>query len=130
MSFLAGLFQLLSTAPTLVALQRARVFPVVLPEGETLPATTYRTIGGRQDPTYTTSGLQRRRVELSFRATNAAGADQLREATIAVLNGFHGAMPNGFVVQDCELLQPLDDFDTDARQFRFGAEFYFYFVLQ
>lgn len=129
MSFLAGLYQLLSTAPTLVALQGARVFPVLLPEDPVLPATTYRTVGGRQTPTLQTAGVQRRRVELDFRAHTPGAADQLREATIAVLNMFHGALPNGLIILSCQLLQPIDDFDGDARQFRFGAEFYFEFII-
>ena len=130
MSFLAGLFQLLSTSPTLVAIQAARVFPVLLPENMQLPATTYHSVGGRQRPTLGGPGPQRRRVQLDFRAVSAAAADELRDATIAVLNGFHGPMPNGFVVLGCWLIQPLDYFDSDARQFRCADEFYFDFVTQ
>jgi hypothetical protein len=76
-----------------------------------------------------TSGPQRRRVQIDFRAATDAAADQLRDATIAVLNGFYGELPNGFVLSLCELVQPIDGFDNDARQFRLAAEFYFYFNI-
>lgn len=130
MSFETGLFGLLSTASSLVALQGARVFPVILPNATTLPATTYHVVGGSQTPIFGTSGMQRRRVQLDFRASGYLAANQLRNATIAVLNGFNGALPNGFLIADCWLIQPIDYFDSDARQFRCSAEFYFDFAIQ
>jgi hypothetical protein len=130
MSFETGLYSLLSTAASLVALQATRVFPVVLPEDTQLPATTYHVVGGSQRPIFGTSGMQRRRVQLDLRGYSYLAANDLRNATIAVLNGFHGAMPNGFVIADCWLIQPIDYFDNDARQFRCSAEFYFDFAIQ
>jgi hypothetical protein len=130
MSFRVGLYKLLSTAAPLVALQGARVFPTVLPEDTQLPATTYQIVGGNQRPTFGSSGVQRRRVQLDFRAATDDVADALRDATIGVLNGFFGALPNGFVLANCELIQVIDYFDNDARQFRCSAEFYFDFTLQ
>ena len=130
MSFRIGLSQLLQTAAPLVELQGDRVFPVLLPEDTTLPATTFHVVGGSQTPIFGTSGMQRRRVQLDFRATTDDVADALRDATIKVLNGFNGPMPNGFLIADCWLIQPIDYFDNDARQFRCSAEFYFDFAIQ
>jgi hypothetical protein len=130
MSFETGLYSLLSTTASLVALQATRVFPVILPEDTPLPATTYHVVGGRQWPIFGTSGMQRRRVQLDFRATSYLAANDLRDATIAVLNGFHGAIPSGFIIADCWLIQPIDYFDSDTRQFRCSAEFYFDFAIQ
>jgi hypothetical protein len=130
MSFETGLYGLLSAAPTLVALQAARVFPVIVPEGEVMPCTTYHVVGGSQTPIFGTSGMQRRRVQLDFRANGYPAANQLRSATIGVLNGFSGPLPNGFLIADCWLIQPIDYFDNDARQFRCSAEFYFDFAIQ
>jgi hypothetical protein len=130
MAFEYGLFELLSTAASLVALQGARVFPVILPEGTPLPATTYHVVGGGQTPIFGTSGMQRRRVQLDFRGNGYPAANDLRNATIAVLNGFSGPLPNGFLIAECWLIQPIDYFDNDARQFRCSAEFYFDFAIQ
>jgi hypothetical protein len=133
MSFEAGLFQLLSTAPALVALQGARVYPVVLPESSTLPATTYQVVGGAQKSTFRSSGPQRRRVQLDFFADYQQGTyDQviaLRDATKLLLNGFVGELPNGFYVTSCLFHQPIDYFNNDARQYRHASEFYFTFNL-
>ena len=87
-------------------------------------------VGGSQQPVFLTSGMPRRRVQLDFRANSYLAANDLRDATIAVLNGFYGAMPNGFVIANCELIQPIDYYDSDARQFRCSAEFYFDFAIQ
>jgi hypothetical protein len=130
MSFRIGLYQMLSTAAPLVALQHARVFPIILPEDTPLPATTFHIVGGSQRPIFLTSGMQRRRVRLDFRALTDDVADALRDAAIGVLNGFHGAMPNGFLIANCELIQPIDYYDNEARQFRCSAEFYFDFAIQ
>jgi len=130
MSFETGLYSLLSTSASLVALQAARVFPVVVPEDEPMPCTTYHVVGGSQTPIFGTSGMQRRRVQLDFRGNSYLAANNLRNATIAVLNGFNGPMPNGFLIADCWLIQPIDYFDNDARQFRCSAEFYFDFAIQ
>jgi hypothetical protein len=130
MSFRIGLYQLLATAPALVALQGARVFPIILPQDTALPATTFHVVGGSQWPIFGTSGMQRRRVQLDFRAATDDVADALRDAVIRVLNGFNGPLPNGFIIADCWLIQPIDYFDNDARQFRCSAEFYFDFAIQ
>ena len=124
-----GLFALLSQDASLIALQGARVYPVLLPEGSTLPATTYQGAGGYSEPTLNTSGMQRRRMQLDHIATTARSAWQLRDATRKLLDGFNGALPNGFYIK-CLFLQPVDHFDNDSRQFRCAAEYYFFFNLQ
>ncbi len=126
--FEAGLFQLLQTAPALVALQGANVFPVLLPEGTTV-GTTYQIVGGSSAATFTSVGVQRRRVQTDHFAETYLIAVQLRNATIKLLNQFVGELPNGFEVMQCDLIQPIDHFDNDVRQFRCSAEFYFYFNL-
>jgi hypothetical protein len=129
MSLATGLQALLSTAPSLVALQGSRVYPIVLPTGATLPATTFQVVGGSSDPGFETSGPQRRRMQIDHRAADFLSTDTLRDLTREVLDGFTGALPNGFVVDDIWFLQPLEHFDSDARQFRCGAEYYVDFTL-
>jgi hypothetical protein len=130
MSFRAGLYQLLSTAPTLVALQGARVFPIILPEGTQLPATTFQVVGGASQQQLNASiGLQRVRVQIDFRAADDATADALANATRTFLEQYTGVFPDGSHILNVVYLQPVDQFDSDTRQVRLTAEYYFYFNL-
>lgn len=122
-----GLFALLSTAPTLTSLEGANVFPILLPEG-VLPATTYQVVGGSADPTFSSSGLQKWRLQLDHFAADAIIAYQIRNAAIALLNGWRGNLPGG-PFAEILFIQPIDHFENDARQFRCTSEFYVFFSL-
>lgn len=97
----------------------------VLPEGATLPATTYQVVGGRSDATLDTSGMQKLRVQFDCRAATADDAATARDALIAALNGRIGeTLEDGTWLDSAELIQTIDYFDSDSRQFRKGVEFY------
>ncbi|QMV19691.1 DUF3168 domain-containing protein [Granulicella sp. 5B5] len=136
MSIEAGLFQLLSQSAALQALvgnPAAFVFPVMLPEKPPLPCISYQLVGGSANPALTRSGVQRRRYQFDFWADYEQGTyDQaiaLRDAVIHLLNGFTGALPNGFYVTSILYHQSLDGFENDARQYRCTAEFYITYNL-
>lgn len=136
MSLEAGLFQLLSQSAALQALvgnSQSFVFPVMLPEKPPLPCISYQLVGGSATPGLTNSGSQRRRMQFDFFADYEQGTyDQavaLRDATILLLNGFVGALPNGFYVTSILYHQSIDHFESDARQYHCTAEFYVTFNL-
>jgi hypothetical protein len=123
-SLAAGLFSMLSTAATLTPLQATRIYPVVLPEIPTLPATTFEDVGGRSEPTFDHLGPQRVRMQLNFHATTYMAAEQLAHATRLVLDKFVGAAPNGFYFTNIQFLKRIGNFDSDPKQFRCSNEYY------
>jgi hypothetical protein len=126
----AGIFQLLTTTPELVALQGTNAFFLLIPEANQLPATTFRAAGGSGRQTLDSSGPQRRRFQFDFRATNGPDAIQLRDATRGKLDRFTGALPNGFVVTNILWCSSNNvDFDNDARNFRICEDYYINFNL-
>lgn len=125
----AGLYALLAGETTITAIVGTRIEPVELTIGQTMPALVYKFVGGSSSPTFTTSGMQRVRVEFRCFGSSHLQADTLRETLRKFLNGFRGLLGDGTRVQNVDLIQPLDDFEQYARQFCLGAEYYFYFVF-
>lgn len=124
---LTGLFNLITTTTAWEALAATRLYPVTLPEIPTLPAATYHVIGGTSDPTFETSGMQKLRIQFDHYGNTYADANTLREATRVLLNGFVGALSDGTYLEDAQLIQSVDFFENDARQYRCMSEFYLYF---
>lgn len=98
-------------------------FPVVIPEDTALPAATYTFVGMTATPTFSTSGLNRYRVEVSCYGNNYTDAATLRATITAALNGYQDhnmtiTKANSFDLHDYELLQ-----------FRSLVEFYVLSVL-
>ena len=108
--------------------------PVKLPEKAMFPAGTYHIVGGSSSPTFETSGMQRLRAQFDV-FSEAQGVATYREATRArdalrqILNGFQGQLPNGEFVQNAELIQSVDQYESDPRQFRCMSEYYFFFTF-
>jgi hypothetical protein len=122
-----GLFHLLSTESTIAALVGTRIYPVALPTGPTLPAIVYYSAGGTGDPTLDTSGLQKLRYTFDCWGETYAAADQVRDALVAFLNGYRGALSNGILLQMAEYIQPIDSFKDALRQYCCAVELYFLF---
>jgi hypothetical protein len=97
------------------------IFPVVLPEANALPALTYQLVGGRVDPTFSTSGMKRARLQLDCWGATYLAAITLRSAAIQAFDGYLDANIN------VQLLQSLDHFDDDARIYRAIVEFYVFY---
>jgi len=124
---LTGLFALITTASAWQALAAERLSPVTLPEIPTLPAATYQIVGGSSEPTFQTSGMQKLRVQFDHYGNTYSDANGLREATRVLLNGYSGTLSDGTVLQKADLIQSVDYFENDARQYRCMSEFYLWF---
>jgi hypothetical protein len=130
----AGLYALLvgnSELNTLTELGQiigGRLTPVLLPEGSPMPAMTYRIVASRSEPTFSGSGAQKLRVQFDAYSSdtydNAAAA---RDALRSLLNGYSGTLSDGTFLQAAELIQQIDFYENDARQFRCMSEFYLSF---
>lgn len=127
MTLKAGIYSLLTANVGLSALIGARVYPIVLPEAPTLPAIRYQFAGGASEPTFETSGMQRLRVQFDCFGADPDSADATRSALINALNGYQGLLSDGTYLQNADLIQSVDFFENDARQYRCMVEFYLYF---
>jgi hypothetical protein len=105
------------------------LYPMLLPEGTSIGA-TYRVVGGNSDPTFTTSGPQRWRIEFDCYAPSYAQADAGRMILRTLLDGYEGVLSDGTYLQNCIHIQPIDHpYDFQPRLFRLGAEYYVFFNL-
>jgi hypothetical protein len=95
-----------------------------------MPDLTFQVAGGGGAPGLSTSGPQKRRIQFDARGNTAASAKASRNALRKALNGFSGALPNGFILSAAWLINEIDYFDSDARQFRAMAEYYILFAFQ
>jgi hypothetical protein len=127
----AGLVSLLEACAPLTALVGSDIYPVLMPEGVKLTSgkggLTYKIVGGNSSPTFSSSGMQKVRIQFDAFGVNYIDAANIREAVRVLLNGFMGTLSDGTVIVDCELIQPIDFENNDARQFRLASEFYFMF---
>lgn len=124
----AGLRNLLVNTAAITSLVGMRSYPSVLPKNPILPALVYRFVGGSQNATFTTRGMQRRRVEFYCFGNSALDADTLAAALVTALNGYAGTLSDGTILQNCDFIQEMDAYDYEALVFRRIVEFYFYFT--
>ena len=122
-----GLASLLGSDPTLAGFVGDRVTPVTM-VGDCRPAITFHLIGGSTDPTFESSGLQKVRVQFDVWSSSYLQGAQVRDALRRFLNGFVGELADGTYIQNADLIQNLDFYEDDAREFRCGSEYYFYFT--
>ena len=73
---------------SLLAAHVPHAYPLVIPEGSTLPAAAYTFVGGTANPTFNTSGLTRYRVEVSCYGQTYSDAVTLRSTVKTALNGY------------------------------------------
>jgi len=123
-----GIFTLLSTNSGVSALVGTRVYPMRLPTAPTLPAITYKVVGGQSDETLSTSGMQKQRWEFNCFGATYSDANKTREAVRQALNGpIRTTLVDGEYLQECELIQYVDFDEPDALQYRCMVEFYLWF---
>lgn len=125
-----GLFSLLSSTSSITALVGNRISPVLLPTGSAYPALTYQIVGSSSEPTFSTSGFQRLRVEINCWSDRYLDAVTLRDTVTAALDGFQGVLSDGTYLQNVQSLQTIDFFESDSRSYRAMAEFYLFFNRQ
>jgi hypothetical protein len=118
----SSLFDVLSTAAAITSLVGTRVYPVVLPTDPTLPALVYLFVGGTGQPSFSTRGMQKARVEINCWGTSYSSAVTLREAVIQTLAGYSD---ENF---EAMYMQSIDFFDHDLLQYRATAEFYIFYA--
>lgn len=132
-TILSGLYSLLRGNAGLAAIIGDRITPVLLPEGQQLPAMTYQVVGGTSSPTFESAGMQKLRIQFDFFADAENGsfddAMNARDAHRQLLNGYTGSLTDGTYLQRATLIQYIDHFDNDARQYRCSAEYYLWFVF-
>jgi hypothetical protein len=113
------------------ALAQGGIFAGVAPDDKKLyPCVSYSLVGGSADPTLTTSGVIRQRVELNgFSFNSYAEAAEIRAAIIAALEGWQQQLSDGVNILDTVLLNPGTDFVSEQRCFRCMCEFYVLYTL-
>jgi hypothetical protein len=127
---MTGLFQLLSTEPTISALVADRVYPVVLPTEPTLPCITYQIVGGSSEPTLTDTGLQKVRLQIDCWGLAYPDADAVRAAVVKFLaNKAATTLSDGTYLQGVTYISPLDFYASGDELFRLGAEFYLFYYF-
>lgn len=132
----AGIDALLANTTSISNIIRGRVWPLFLPEEVAYPAMTYQVISHTQEPTFATSGMQKLRLQIDCWGdaspqcqTGYADAAGLRDAVVTLLNGYRGALPDGTYVQDAELEQSIDFYESGALAFRAMCEFSIFYTL-
>lgn len=123
----AGLFHLLSTAPSIVALCGTRVYPDVRPTGPKYPLIEYKEIAGAGDPTFETSGLQRDRFQFDCYGETKSDAALLRDALRKTLNGYNGLLSDGTLLQNALLIGKNSAYSDDPRLYCCTLEFYLFY---
>jgi hypothetical protein len=136
---LAGIVALIvQSGSGLEAITTNRIYPGTLPEdvGADMggkPAIVYAVIANSPDPTFDTPGMQRMRVQFdcygvgSSTASGYGVANSVREALVALLDGFRGRLPDGSWIEGVMLCDYRDAFMSAARQYVSMAEFYLLF---
>jgi hypothetical protein len=120
---------LIASDDALAALLGCGVHPLTYPAGAKMPVVTYQLVGGSGQPTFDTSGLQRRRYQFDALSDNYPQADLIRAMLIKFLNGFRGTLSDGTFVQNVDYVNSIDFFDSNPRQYRCMVEFYFYYTF-
>ena len=135
----AGLSALLLGNSAVAAIAGAKVFFGDAPPDPTqYPCVAISMVGGSSDPTFSSNGMIRQRVELNAfaNAPDSGGnsprtvAGNLRAAVIAALSGWQQLLSDGTCVSNAVLLNPGTDFGPgEDRIFRCMCEFYVLFTL-
>ncbi|MFC6644141.1 DUF3168 domain-containing protein [Granulicella cerasi] len=121
----SGLVSLLNSDEALTSLISGRIYPVLLPESPTYPATTYRTLSAI--PTYQfagSAGMVTTRIEFTAWATDYGTCKAIIEAIRNVLDGFTGALGDGTNVSACLRAGVMTDaFNSDARLYGVSVDY-------
>ncbi|MBA2627184.1 MAG: DUF3168 domain-containing protein [Gemmatimonadales bacterium] len=117
---------LLLTDPTVGALLKGGVHPLILPQGTTaFPAITYQRIAtvrvrSQEGP----SGLARPRVQVDCWAKKFDQSAELGAAVRHRLDGYRGPVPGSEDVQSIELVTDREEYDPQALLHRHSADYY------
>ena len=125
-----GLKALLAANAGVSALVAGRIFPVLgPPDIGQMPYVVYVCVGGSSEPSLSTSGVLRQRIEINAHAETYGAAAVLRAAIISAVNGWNETLADGTHVLNTTLLNPGTDFCGEDRIFRCMVEFYVLYTL-
>lgn len=113
------LYQALSESSQITALAGNNIWGLTLPENSTLPALTYQIISCVTDPTFSTVGQRKYRIQIDCWAESYLASVSLRGAVIQTLDGYQDD-----ALGSAWLLQQIDFFDQHGLEYRASCEFY------
>ena len=121
MSISTGLYAYLTGYAGLTALIVKRLYPLVLPQGVTLPAVRYQRISTSRLRSHSgPSGLAYPTFQFSVHAGTAASADAVAAQLTAALECYQGPMGAGALgatVQAAFVVGDVDDYDAETGQY-------------
>ena len=110
------LFTVLSTNTPVQAIVGSKIYPVVMPEGVTVPALVYQKVGTTVvNSLEGFSGIESIRMQFSCYAPTLIGAKQLAQAVSAALDGS--------TVLKCVRIMEMDGQDPETKNFRVVVDF-------
>lgn len=120
-----GIVAYLTTITVLTAIQADRIYPGLLPQEPTLPATTFHRISGV--PSYSQSGpsgFENVRIQFDCWAIDPLSAQRVAQALMQAISGFKGMMGNE-AIGGCFITNVIDDLDDETGLYRMivDAEF-------
>lgn len=127
-----GIAALLAANAGIAALVGQRIYRMKAPPDlQQLPCLVYSFVGGAAEPTLTSRGVYRQRVQVDALAWGNgadATAATLRAEAIAALDGWTSVLADGTAVINTTVANPGTDFVEDEEIFRCMAEFYVYYT--
>jgi hypothetical protein len=100
-----------------------RIFPVVMPQGETRTSLVYTTISETTDHVTTgASGLVMQRIQIDAYATLPDDADTLARAVKDILDGYRGAM-GAIDVQGVFADTARTDYQSEPKLYRVSRDY-------
>jgi hypothetical protein len=109
--------------PGLTAVVNGRVYPVILPQGATLPALVYSEVHGQQALTLgNDKGFTDALFQISCMASSYLDSKTLAKALRAALQGYAGTM-GSTVVQGAFEESERDSYNAETKEYRTDLDF-------
>jgi hypothetical protein len=112
------LYNTLSGAASVMEICANRIYPVELPDECAMPAIEYKILSGPTQPTFSTGGISKLRVQIDCWGSTYADAVNLRAAVIATLHMSRTATFTGTLAARNDL------FNHELLQYCARADFY------
>lgn len=122
-----AIFNHLSTDAGVAALVGTRVYPVMLPQGATLPAVTYMRVSSTRMRTFGAPRMGRvARFQFTVWATTYLSRGAIVAALIDALEGYSGTLGGvgGVDVLAIQQEGQLDDYEPTAKVFQSACDFF------
>jgi len=113
-SYVTDLVAYLQAMPAIAALVGTRIYPLVIPQRDTLPALRYQRIDTPRERSHSgSSHLAHPRIQLSVHALTYAETEAIATVLRTVLDGTAGVPRAGA----CAIVNEVDDYDPDSNGF-------------